>query len=198
MGTQTQSYTYQSLTSPTSIRLLRLSPSPDTNAPLHGSLIHANLNDLFRGLISTYTAHSYVWGDRSQTGIIFLDSQEVAITLSLKYALRYIRDPTREFLIWADAICINQDDIAERSQQVEMMGRIYSTATHTTVFLGHLDAMSERMMRYVEGMETLAEKDASGSAAAGCGSVGGGWGAESGVVHEGVGVSTPKNRRHPC
>ena len=31
--------------------------------------------------------------------------------------------------IWDDAICINQDDISERNEQVNQMGRIFRAAT---------------------------------------------------------------------
>jgi hypothetical protein len=41
--------------------------------------------------------------------------------------------------IWADAICINQEDDAERSKQVVMMGEIYSQAKTVIVWLGEKD-----------------------------------------------------------
>jgi hypothetical protein len=39
-------------------------------------------------------------------------------------------------LLWIDAICINQEDMAEKSQQVPLMQKIYQSALFTTVFLG--------------------------------------------------------------
>lgn len=39
-------------------------------------------------------------------------------------------------LLWADAVCINQADDAERGSQVGMMGRIYGQAARTLVWLG--------------------------------------------------------------
>lgn len=44
--------------------------------------------------------------------------------------------------IWADAICINQGDIDEKSAQVTMMDRIYSTATYVIAWLGPRDEHS--------------------------------------------------------
>ncbi|KAK0617706.1 heterokaryon incompatibility protein-domain-containing protein [Immersiella caudata] len=38
--------------------------------------------------------------------------------------------------VWMDAICINQLDLAERSQQVALMGDIYVRSRRTTVWLG--------------------------------------------------------------
>jgi len=39
-------------------------------------------------------------------------------------------------LLWIDALCIDQNNDAEKSQQVSMMRRIYRSAIFTTVFLG--------------------------------------------------------------
>jgi hypothetical protein len=44
-----------------------------------------------------------------------------------------------EHLIWADAICINQGDIAEKGQQVSMMDRIYSRSAYVVAWLGPED-----------------------------------------------------------
>ncbi|KUJ10875.1 uncharacterized protein LY89DRAFT_739856 [Mollisia scopiformis] len=41
-----------------------------------------------------------------------------------------------ERLVWVDALCINQDDLAERSQQVMLMRDIYSVAHRVVVWLG--------------------------------------------------------------
>jgi hypothetical protein len=37
--------------------------------------------------------------------------------------------------MWADAICINQEDDDEKSFQVAMMGQVYAAAAHTIIFL---------------------------------------------------------------
>lgn len=39
-------------------------------------------------------------------------------------------------MLWVDAICINQQNVTERSQQVQLMREIYSRATGVVVFLG--------------------------------------------------------------
>lgn len=39
-------------------------------------------------------------------------------------------------VLWIDAVCINQQNINERSQQVAMMCRIYSNASRCLVYLG--------------------------------------------------------------
>ncbi|KAF7188351.1 Heterokaryon incompatibility protein 6, OR allele [Pseudocercospora fuligena] len=44
--------------------------------------------------------------------------------------------PQRKLRIWIDAICINQDDLDERDQQVSMMDDVYRQAREVLVWLG--------------------------------------------------------------
>ncbi|KAF2169633.1 hypothetical protein M409DRAFT_52153 [Zasmidium cellare ATCC 36951] len=41
--------------------------------------------------------------------------------------------------VWADAVCINQDDDKERTNQVKMMVKIYESATRVAVHLGEFE-----------------------------------------------------------
>ncbi|KAF7870193.1 uncharacterized protein EAF02_009383 [Botrytis sinoallii] len=52
---------------------------------------------------------------------------------------------TERTLFWIDAICINQDDLDERSQQVLLMGSIYKNASRVTVWLGEEVARSQEV-----------------------------------------------------
>ena len=52
-----------------------------------------------------------------------------------------ISRPPVEF--WIDAICINQDDLEEKSQQVSMMGDVYAKSAITWVWLGEHDQFSK-------------------------------------------------------
>lgn len=84
-----------------------------------------------------YSALSYVWGKATSPVPIKVDGQDFQATPSLALSLRCIprhwrsRYPSRdlgELRVWADAVCINQNDLAERAQQVQIMERIYSGA----------------------------------------------------------------------
>jgi hypothetical protein len=37
---------------------------------------------------------------------------------------------------WCDALCVNQNDLLERGQQVQIMRKIYSQSKHTFIWLG--------------------------------------------------------------
>jgi hypothetical protein len=62
--------------------------------------------------------------------------REISVTQNLESALRNTRKPEDVVWMWADAICINQDDDKEKEAQVQMMRDIYGTARIVTVFLG--------------------------------------------------------------
>jgi hypothetical protein len=60
----------------------------------------------------------------------------MSITESLFAALVRLRDGHNQRVLWADALCINQQDRQEKSRQVQMMSRIYSLAENVAVVLG--------------------------------------------------------------
>lgn len=116
-----------------SIRLLVLEPSSWSD-PLRGHLIHASLEEQEE---SYYEALSYVWGNPNNPSLILLnDSQILPITRNLEDALRHLRSETTRRRLRVDAICINQEDVQERSHQVDIMNKIYPTAASVPVFLG--------------------------------------------------------------
>lgn len=84
-----------------------------------------------------FEAISYCWGaETSQQKLHMNDGSELALTQSLYSALHAFRYVDRPRTLWADAVCINQDDVSERSSQVAMMGTIYATARRVLVWLG--------------------------------------------------------------
>lgn len=86
-----------------------------------------------------YTALSYVWGNDPPTKSISVNGKRVTIRKNLDSAIRYIREENEPLRLWVDAICINQQDLSERTSQVEMMSEIYQQAQSLTVFLGEGD-----------------------------------------------------------
>lgn len=109
-----------------------------------------------------FIALSYVWGDQSRTEGISINGQAIAVTDNLAHALHHSQnvwasihqDLTLSGLrIWADAVCINQADLSERSRQVRMMGSIYSSAKFVFSWLG-LEASSYDYLGW--GMDTFA------------------------------------------
>lgn len=101
------------------IRLLKIASALDYE-PLNCSLEPVSLND------ACYTALSYYWGDANDRVDITVNGQTISITRNLESALRHMRNVDRDTVVWADAICINQQDNAEKDVQVGAMDDIYS------------------------------------------------------------------------
>ncbi|KAI1350381.1 heterokaryon incompatibility protein-domain-containing protein [Xylaria sp. FL0043] len=83
-----------------------------------------------------FEALSYVWGNPKVVKEIHLNGHKVNITENLWLAMRRLRDQLTPRVIWIDAICINQKDDDEKSQQVAMMGEIYKRCKKCTIWLG--------------------------------------------------------------
>ena len=83
-----------------------------------------------------YEALSYCWGDPTFNQQIQCNHKPLAITTNLYAALTQLRHNTEPRILWADAICINQQDTDERNQQVQLMRQIYEMAERVVVWLG--------------------------------------------------------------
>jgi hypothetical protein len=86
-----------------------------------------------------YDALSYVWGDLAELHDIFIDGHSFRVTSNLFKALSTLRKRKDTRRIWIDAICINQEDLPERSQQVSQMGKIFTSAKTVVCWLGESD-----------------------------------------------------------
>lgn len=101
-----------------------------------------------------YEALSYVWGSNenpeyiqvanklsdaspeSCPGSDYHGAARLPVTQNLAVALRNMRLLDKPRVMWIDAICINQQDNAEKGPQVGKMGDIYSKASQVVVWLG--------------------------------------------------------------
>ncbi|PQE03481.1 Heterokaryon incompatibility protein [Rutstroemia sp. NJR-2017a BBW] len=51
-------------------------------------------------------------------------------------ALQSLRYKEKDRVLWTDAICINQNDKEEQSQQIQQLGSIYSGTERVIIWLG--------------------------------------------------------------
>ncbi|KAL1842768.1 hypothetical protein VTJ49DRAFT_4253 [Mycothermus thermophilus] len=112
------------------IRLLYLEPGSG-NDPIVFTLHPARLSQT-----PAYEAISYNWGDATQRADVLCDGKGLSITVSLFSALRRLRRPHSVRVLWADAVCINQDDIPEKNKQILLMRDIYTCTTRVLIWLG--------------------------------------------------------------
>jgi hypothetical protein len=142
-------YQYTPLRERGAIRIISLQPSPDVEAQVECSLDHTTLYDCDADTLNHYVALSYAWGDAQDTTAILVDGIKLDITVNLDSALRYVRDKSRPRKVWADAVCINQQDLEERAIQVQQMGEVYRTALRTIIYLGRATGDSDDVFDYV-------------------------------------------------
>lgn len=83
-----------------------------------------------------YDALSYVWGPTTLGRKITLSGHIFPVTDNLFTALQFARQVREDYMVWVDAICINQKSTEERSSQVALMGSIYSQAVSVLCWLG--------------------------------------------------------------
>lgn len=109
-------------------RLLELQPG-DESEEIECTLAESHLSDNI-----IYETISYRWDDERTA--IACNGTALSIPKSLAEALRALRFRDKPRILWADAICINQDDDAEKGNQVHLMRRIYFQAQGVLIWLG--------------------------------------------------------------
>ncbi|ETN36249.1 uncharacterized protein HMPREF1541_08526 [Cyphellophora europaea CBS 101466] len=124
-------YTPQLNSETAEIRLLFLEPSLDASSWPKGHLEVRSLNDK-----PVYDAISYAWGGSQDVRPVFIEGIEVPVTKTLCSALQHLRYEKVPRYLWVDAICIFQQDLEERGQQVALMHRIFSQAANVRIWLG--------------------------------------------------------------
>jgi hypothetical protein len=131
------------------IRLLRVSPCG------LGDEVNCSLDHVAMATSPVYCALSYTWGDASQLHEISIDGLRFPVTHSLLTALRHFHHVSEHQVLWVDAICINQQDNDERSEQVNKMRSIYEGATEVKVWLGEASENSGRALGLVHDLKDL-------------------------------------------
>jgi hypothetical protein len=92
--------------------------------------------DIPRHPFQRYTALSYVWGSTEDPEYIFLNGRnQVPVTRNLFEALRTLLLPKEGRRLWIDALCINQQNHAEKESQVHLTQRIYQQADNVLAFV---------------------------------------------------------------
>jgi hypothetical protein len=132
------------------IRVLDILPGPETlypdNKPIGCVLRTISLDDQ-----PLFTALSYVWGNDPPGRQYFVECAEskLQVTLNCYSALRHLQRKLGQLTIWVDAICINQTDLAEKAEQIPLMGDIYSMADLVYIWLGDGTSGTDRAMQYI-------------------------------------------------
>jgi hypothetical protein len=118
--------------------------------------------------LPTYVTLSYTWGpakadeeeknERSDLKPILVNSHRFDIYPNLFDALYQLEKRGQDGYIWIDAICINQEDHTERSNQVALMDTIYKSSSMTIAWLGRETAYTARAARVLAACASSARQ----------------------------------------
>ena len=123
-------FQYSPLGAPIHIRVLDILPGN------HNSEIRFPLREEELGDGDVYHALSYAWGPPDFTHKFYSAEGFVQVTENLWEALRRYRKAGESIRLWFDAVCIDQSNQQERSQQILLMRMIYSESKCVLIWLG--------------------------------------------------------------
>jgi hypothetical protein len=130
-------HTFDSLPTPRNIRLATLLPGqPDDDLKINLETQHLDSDP-------QYEAVSYNWGEVNRDHSVMCEEGVIMVTGNIVGVLRRFRLTQQPRTLWIDTLCINQSDLEEKSQQVSIMGDIYSQAKNVLIWLGEEDDDTE-------------------------------------------------------
>lgn len=130
-------YTYSQLEAG-EIRLLHVTSA---DGALRCALRHVSLEQC-----PSYIALSYCWEGQIPDQELICDGLSLKVTANVKAVLHYILESEQDCLVWIDAVCINQNHIAEKNFQVPMMDQIYTKAVKCVAWLGTSSDSLDKMI----------------------------------------------------
>ncbi|KAH8897329.1 hypothetical protein GQ53DRAFT_638388 [Thozetella sp. PMI_491] len=137
----TPRFAYKALSAPDrTIRLFKIKPAIFRADPVDCEMAEFNVSEA-----PAFGALSYCWSTIPPNRPMLCNGAVFTATPSLERALKRLRagfrPGHREAYIWADALCINQADDNEMSDQIQLMDKIYSTADTVYADLGDLSSL---------------------------------------------------------
>ncbi|KAH7078494.1 heterokaryon incompatibility protein-domain-containing protein [Paraphoma chrysanthemicola] len=120
--------------------------------------VKCTISHVSLGRTLPYLALSYTWGDASKTGIILVGDALLKVGKNLEVALAHLTKDDEPLTLWIDALCIDQNDNVEKSEQVQQMHQIYSRAAAVITWLGPAADNSDVVMDWIQQYGSLAHK----------------------------------------
>lgn len=103
----------------------------------------------------SFTAISYTWGPPEFRAEIIVDGQSQTVRKNCAYALWQTRLHFPDSYVWIDSVCIKQQDLKEKSAQVNMMGDIYAKSAKVVACIGPSDESSDYIRVALPKMDSL-------------------------------------------
>ncbi|KAK7705562.1 hypothetical protein SLS64_007929 [Diaporthe eres] len=98
-----------------------------------------------------YKTLSYVWGPEQQPmHVLKTPSGDLSIKDALFTALSTLRPKREPLTLWIDALCINQGDNREKTQQIALLPETFQRSASTLAFFGGGDEYSEAIQMLMQ------------------------------------------------
>jgi hypothetical protein len=141
------------------------------DAAIDARLYEGTVEDTQDNSQPDYEALSYVWGSPDDLVSIFVYEYDTVlfkpleeqvwfpmkVRRNLADALRHLRLVDKHRMLWVDAVCINQHNMAERSREVTRMGMIYRQARRVIAWLGTSTPGSGQALAALSNLANLVE-----------------------------------------
>jgi hypothetical protein len=136
---------------PGTIRLLRILPALTDNGLVQCELWQATTD-------AEYTCLSYQWGSADDDQELIINGKSFPCRRNLSDFLHMARTKHVSTPLWIDAICIDQESVADRNRQVSQMGQIYFCAQTVLIWLG-CSAETARFLSFMSDLIMDAPSD---------------------------------------
>ncbi|KAI1390721.1 HET-domain-containing protein [Hypoxylon trugodes] len=150
-------YHYRALLAEDETRFIILDSATREDEPLSCSIIHRRRSNQ----AGNYVAISYVWGEPDFSRSLKVkcddDISYLKITPNVDVLLRRLRALKVLDCLWLDAICLNQADENEKSQQIPAMGRIFGEAKMVHIWIGPEDHSTAKLFTFFRYIALLPE-----------------------------------------
>lgn len=137
-------------------RLLEIEPAADPTSHIIARLFKASLQDPPR-----YEAVSYRWEQTADAHFISVNGFKLPVTRNVLALLSEFRRQSYPSspIFWIDSICINQTCTQDRNKQVQLMGKIYSTASLVRMWIGTESDLSDQAFELISQCGTPDAED---------------------------------------
>ena len=143
MSESTHPYPCPPLEGSNHIRMLHIKPGIASD-PIYCTLKPYALGDHLE-----YEALSYTWGSSDGEVEISCNGSPLSVTRNLYAALQTLRYERKMRTLWVDALCINQRDNVEKTQQIRIMKGIYTRAKYVRIWLGEATESDDRAFQAI-------------------------------------------------
>lgn len=124
---------------------------------LHRTFHNCRISSTFslEGPETAFVALCYTRGSHDEQESIYVNGSAIKVRRNLKEALEALCETDvvkRGYMVWADAMCINQGDLKEKSKLVPKMGKIYRKSWCVIDWLGAATAGSDEAFNFINGV----------------------------------------------